>query len=116
MHWQRERHWPAPAPHALLTAATVAHLASGTRVTFVATLRAASLAWLHDHRIQGNPLLPGSALFEIAAAAAAAMSVNDAPASSSTRVTLLSAAAIVAPCRLGATNSTTLVTCSINTG
>lgn len=116
MQWQQERHWPVPATHALLTAAAVARLAGGTRVTFAVTLRAASLAWLYDHQVQGNALLPASALFEIAAAAAAALAVNDAPQSDSARSTLLSAAAVAAPCRLGATAATTMVTCSINTG
>ena len=72
--WQRQRFWPLP----LLSAILSAHLpspAGGDRTVRLATQPSSSqaLAFLWDHRVQGRLLLPGTAMFELAAAAAAAL-------------------------------------------
>ena len=72
--WQRQRFWPLP----LLSAVLSAHLpspAGGDRTVRLAAQPRSSqaLAFLWDHRVQSRVLLPGTAMFELAAAAAAAL-------------------------------------------
>lgn len=64
--WQRRRFWFAPPPHAL--AHNVSAATSAT-VRLQAALQAPAMAYLWDHKVQGQPLLPGAAMFEAAAAA-----------------------------------------------
>ena len=77
--WQRGAYWPAPIPHPLLLAAAVGHQAAGSARAFEFSLDLASsrLTWLRDHGVQGTLLLPAAAMFEMAAAAAAAPLYND---------------------------------------
>lgn len=77
--WQRQRFWPAP----LLSAMLAAHLPSSVAEDHVTQLVAQpgsrqGLAFLWDHRVQGRVLLPGTAMFELAAAAAAALTADGA--------------------------------------
>lgn len=72
--WQRQRFWPLP----LLSAILSAHLpspAGGDRTVQLAAQPRSSqaLAFLWDHRVQGRVLLPSTAMFELAAAATAAL-------------------------------------------
>ena len=89
--WHRLRHWFAPAQHAMLVRCTAARgkIAMSTR------LGSASMAYLHDHQVQGRALCAGAAMFEMGAAAGASLL----PASSGPRL-ILSEASIAAPCQL----------------
>ena len=89
--WQRMRHWFAPAQHARLAECTVA----AGKVAMAARLGSASMAYLHDHQVQGRALCAGAAMFEMAAAAGASLL----PASSGPRLILVGAS-IAAPCQL----------------
>jgi acyl transferase domain-containing protein len=94
--WQRQRFWPLP----LLSAVLSAHLPSpdgGDRTVRLAAQphNSQALAFLWDHRVQGRVLLPGTAMFELAAAAAAALS-GDGSLPAAARPTL-AALSIVSP-------------------
>ena len=83
--FQRQRYWlePArsladvaaaglsPSPHPLLGAATT--LANQDGVLFTTRLSLADHPWLADHTVFGNVLLPGTAVLELALAAAQAV-------------------------------------------
>ena len=64
--WQRRRFWFAPPPHALAHSVAAA---SPAAVRLQAALQVPAMAYLWDHKVQGQPLLPGAAMFEAAAAA-----------------------------------------------
>ena len=68
--WRRQRHWYLGLMHQLLQSAGVG---AAQEATFQTPLNRACLGYLHDHRIQGRALLPGAAMFEMAAAAARCM-------------------------------------------
>ncbi len=68
------------------------------------------------NQVQGTALLPATALFEVAAAAAGLLAVCDAPVAAVTRQLLLRGAAVQAPCRLGSPAAAPLLMCSIDAG
>ena len=68
-HWDRRRHWYAPAAHRLLLQHTAA--AGSSRVE--CSLAHAQHAYLWQHTVSGRSILPGAAMFEAAFAAAAAL-------------------------------------------
>lgn len=80
--WQRQRHWPAPAPHPLLlnfSASLGGGKGTAPQVAFSGSLGLARLALLQDHVACGTPTLPTTCLIELLLAAAAALnSSNDA--------------------------------------
>ena len=105
--WQRAAYWPSPQRHLLLQQAAVRLGSSASRLLdCAADLSAPGLAWLRDHSVQGRPLLPGAALFEMAAAAVAASQPADGSLSMSAALVGLS---IMAPCVLPADGSATSV-------
>ena len=74
-HWQRSRLWVAPPLSAM---ALPAAASSGTKGALTASFECplgptGRLAFLWDHHVAGQVLLPGAALLEMAAAAATAM-------------------------------------------
>ncbi len=79
--WQRQRHWPAPAPLALLlhcSALLSGGKGTAPQVAFSCSLKLARLALLRDHVTGGIPTLPTTCLIELVLAAAAALnSSND---------------------------------------
>ena len=68
--WQRQRHWPLPAPHPLLTFAAISSQQAGPAVTFSARLSTPAAVYLRDHYISGRLLLPATAFFELLLSAA----------------------------------------------
>lgn len=58
------RFWPAPLPTCLLSKVGASLRQKTAR--FESNLLGAPLSFLWDHQVQGRPLLPGSALFDIA--------------------------------------------------
>ena len=62
MHFQRQRHWVAPAPHALLIAAAAAN----SVITFHSDLSSPASAFLLDHVVSEQCLLPATAFLELA--------------------------------------------------
>lgn len=60
--FQRQRHWVAPPPHALLMTAK----ASSGVITFHADLATPASAFLLDHVVSEQSLLPGTAFLELA--------------------------------------------------
>lgn len=62
MHFQRQRHWVAPPPHALVMTAT----ASDGLLTFHADLSTPASAFLLDHVVSEQSLLPATAFVELA--------------------------------------------------
>ncbi|KAK9803996.1 hypothetical protein WJX72_011444 [[Myrmecia] bisecta] len=66
--WQRQRHWMAPAPHYLLAANAFNRQDGSCRFTM--RLASPDLSYLWDHIVQRRSILPGAAMFEMAAAAA----------------------------------------------
>ncbi|MFD9396980.1 SDR family NAD(P)-dependent oxidoreductase [Streptomyces sp. NPDC060000] len=87
--FQRERHWlPAPDPaaadagslgvsplqHPLLRAAVPA--AAGGELVLTGRLSARTQPWLNDHRPAGRPVVPGTAVVELALAAGAHVSCD----------------------------------------
>lgn len=65
MPWQRQRHWPAPAPHPLLQLASMA----GSTAQFSCSFVGGASAFLRDHCISGRLLVPATAFFELLLAA-----------------------------------------------
>ena len=63
--WQRQRHWPAAAPHPLLQLASMA----GSTVQFSCSFAGGASAFLRDHCISGRLLVPATAFFELLLAA-----------------------------------------------
>ena len=61
-HFRRQRHWVAPPPHALLTTAQ----ASSGVITFHADLVNPASAFLLDHVVSDQSLLPATAFLELA--------------------------------------------------
>ena len=61
-HFQRQRHWVAPPPHALLTTAQ----ASSVVITFHADLGSTASVFLLDHVVLEQSLLPATAFLELA--------------------------------------------------
>ena len=123
--WERSTHWPHPLPHPLLLLVTVQPSSGGSgNAECACDLGAANLAWLRDHQVQGRALLPGAAMFEVAAAAAAACLGGNATAGSNGsgsrgRAAALSALSILAPCLLpgaASARSSALLCCSVATG
>ena len=98
--WQRMRHWFAPVRHAMLAQCT----AAVGKLAMTARLGSATMAYLHDHQVQGRALCAGAAMFEMGAAAGASLL----PASSGTRL-VLSRASISAPCQLSAPELSCLI-------
>lgn len=66
--WQHSRLWVAPLKHAALQIAAVLLPKSTPEVHLHCNVMTASLAYLWDHKVSGKVLLPGAALFELAAA------------------------------------------------
>ena len=62
VHFQRQRHWVAPPPHALVMTAQ----ASGGVFTFQADLTTPGSAFLLDHVVSEQSLLPATAFVELA--------------------------------------------------
>lgn len=93
--WQRSSYWPSPARHPLLLLAA----SRGQLVECAVDLSAAGLAWLRDHAVQGRPLLPAAAMFELAAAVAAALLPQDGSAGGAGGAAL-AGLSIPAPCFL----------------
>ena len=81
------RLWPAPLPFRLLHSAAPAN--RQRQCFFEAFLLAPTLAFCFDHRVQGRPLLPGSALFEAALAAGASLLASSAAPHSGTTAAAL---------------------------
>lgn len=100
--------------HPLLLAAIVrAGISSGARaVQCAADISAASLAWMRDHAVQGRPLLPGAAMFEVTAALMAACT----PLEGGQPAATVSRLAILAPCLLpeAAGGGTLLLRCTLD--
>ena len=113
--WQRTQFWPSPLPHPVLLAATARLAGSAARlVECVADLAAPGLAWMQDHAVQGRALLPGAAMFEMAAAAATACLPLEGGAGAGT-LPALSGLSIMVPCVLPAPSSPSLLLrCSFN--
>ena len=66
--WRRSRFWFVPHMHTLLHRCTVAAPGIQTMEMQLSTeLARSSLAYLQDHQIRGRVLLPGAAMFEMAA-------------------------------------------------
>lgn len=63
--WQRQRHWPATAPHPLVQLVSSA----GSAALFSCRFSTASSAFLRDHCISGRLLVPATAFFELLLAA-----------------------------------------------
>ena len=89
--WTQDRHWLAPAPHALL--GCVLSAAPGD-VLFETDLRQPRHAFLWDHAVAGRHILPGAAFLEVAAAAVQAATGNEGSA------VVLASIAIPAPLEL----------------
>lgn len=73
--WQRQRYWPAPAPHPLLLHCTLAAAASGSAgrtAHFAASFVGSGASFLRDHRVGGRLLVPATAFFELLSAAGTA--------------------------------------------
>lgn len=69
--WLRQQIWYEPSPHQLLMSAAVHHQPAGTAPLILSTsLARGALAFLRDHRVGGQILLPGAAMFEMGSAAA----------------------------------------------
>lgn len=115
--WQRAAYWPSPRPHPLLLFAAVQRPgAMGCMVQLAADLSAPGLSWLRDHSVQGRALLPGAAMFEMAAAAATACQPAD---GSLSTAAALASLAILAPCVLASTEgggrgSSVLLSCAVD--
>jgi len=73
--WRRQRFWYEAPVHQLLVSASVL-TSSNSLITFQTQLQRGVLANLNDHQIQGQIMLPGAAMFEMAAAAAGTMTVR----------------------------------------
>lgn len=118
MIWQRQHFWPSPAAHPALARAYVHHGAmssSRSAVICEVQLHAASLSWLWEHAVQGRPLLPAAAMYEMGAAAAAACSSSEGRATQSGSVALQSLN-IVAPFVLPSTSvGSLLLHCTLDT-
>lgn len=69
--WEQRRYWPVPPAHRLLQ---LPRLQGGDEARFAASITAtATLAYLWDHSVAGRALLAGTAMLEMAAAAAATL-------------------------------------------
>ncbi|BDA51455.1 probable oleandomycin polyketide synthase, modules 5 and 6 [Coccomyxa sp. Obi] len=100
--WRAARCWAAPRVSMLLTSALTSALASAQHaVVFACNLSAPHLAFLQDHRVSKRALMPGTALFELAFAAAVSLYAD-----SGTAAVALAAALISAPCVLASSTST----------
>lgn len=114
---QRAAYWPTPQPHPLLLMAAVRQqpTAAGRLLELAADLSAPGLSWLRDHGVTGTVLLPGAAMFEMAAAAVAACQPVD---GSLQAGTALAGLAILAPCVLPAAgsrdNGSLLLRCAVD--
>lgn len=64
--WQRQRYWPAAAPHPLLQLVS----SMGSTAQFSCLFGSASSTFLRDHCISGRLLVPAAAFFELLLAAA----------------------------------------------
>lgn len=64
--WQRQRYWPAAAPHPLLQLVSI----MGSTAQFSCLFGSASSTFLRDHCISGRLLVPATAFFELLLAAA----------------------------------------------
>ena len=111
--WQRERFWPLAPPLSMAAAGEVTGDGTTMSVLLAGRLRAhgataANLAHLWDHRVLDRALLPATAFFEIALAAARALLVGDGFGSAA-----LTAISIQAPLVLSAARQPVLVTCSV---
>ena len=98
--WHCMRNWFAPTRHAMLAQCT----AAAGKLAMTARLGSASMAYLHDHQVQGRALCAGAAMFEMGTAAGASLL----PASSGTRL-VLSRASIETPCQLNVPELSCLV-------
>ena len=74
--WKRSRVWYTAATHTLLQHVSVSSSMQGLEARFVNETTRSSLAYLMDHQIKGRVLLPGAAMFEMAASAAATLLGN----------------------------------------
>ena len=95
--WRRARVWPTPRPVAALVSAGLA----GAGATF--RLRPGALpatSWLMHHRVSGQPLLPASALFDLALACARCLAWVPAACAPPQGDAALGRAAIATPCLL----------------
>lgn len=115
--WQPAAYWPSPRPHPLLLFAAVQRPgATGRVVQLAADLAAPGLSWLQDHSVQGRALLPGAAMFEMAAAAVAVCQPVDGSVSGAAALTSLT---ILVPCMLASaegrdSGSSALLRCAVD--
>ena len=115
MTWQRTAFWPVPLGHLLLTAAGIRPTSGSKVADCLLDLSSSSLAWMHDHQVQGRVLLPAAALFELTSAASAACLLDS---SGISGVMGLQGLSILAPCMLPGTGGTaagsSLLQCGVN--
>ncbi|CAL8465605.1 g5141 [Coccomyxa elongata] len=96
--WRPARCWAGPRVSALLTSAMASLLSSPQQqhaMVFACNLSAPHLAFLQDHRVNKRALVPGTAFFEVALAAAVSLRADP-----ETSVVALAAATISSPCML----------------
>ena len=118
LSWQRSSYWPSPLLHPLLLLANVGPSSHGRGrlAECAANLSASSLAWMRDHAVQGRPLLPAAAMFELAAAAVAACTTANGSIGSTSALAALTGLSILAPCLLpeGGSSSSFFVRASVD--
>ena len=99
--WQHQRFWTGPAASQLLS--QVVALPRQRMCLFEAQLLSPSLSFLWDHQVQGRPVLPGTALLELAQVTAHMLAGSaEQPGSAATSSLLLQGCSIPAPVTLGA--------------
>jgi len=108
--WQPTRTWPLPPAHLLVSSASVTNRA---RVTFSCQLDSPRLAFLHAHNVLQQPLLPTSALLEVAAAAGVMLSSS---ASAESSMQCLQSIVFAAPCLLTQHAADLCCSISLDTG
>ena len=111
LHWQRSRHFIASPPHPMLELACTA---TCRRLSFSFRLKAATIAALHSCTENEQPVVPAAALLQMAAAAAVCL--QDGPATVAISSAAFPMPAVLAEPKQLAANSIILLSCEAIAG